>query len=272
MTSTPEPEQHTLAHGDDALHYVSQGNPQHELIIFLHPAFGDHRCFAPQLAAFAASYRVLAPDMPGHGRSQVRGSSAKLSDLPSLFPKLLAREGHQQAHVVGVSLGALLAQAIAAQHPDAVATLTVVGGFPIFGTSKAIQRQQRAEMLRWIGLVLFSMPRFRRYVARQATWQPQAQEAFYQSAQSFTRRSFQAMAGVDSIMRPAYEPFSQPLHIICGQHERPLLHDVAATWQQQQPGSVYHVIEDAGHCANMDNPAAFNNLLLGWLTTAAARA
>ncbi|HYF64430.1 MAG TPA: alpha/beta hydrolase, partial [Herpetosiphonaceae bacterium] len=179
--------------------------------------------------------------------------------------EIIAREGHQAAHVVGVSLGTLIAQDVAARFPDAVASLTVVGGYPIAGDTRALQRAQSKEMLKWLGLVLVSMPRFRRYVANTSAIDPQARGVFLSSAQLFTRRSFRAMAGLDSIMRPAEQPIRHPLQIIVGQHELPILRAATAAWHGRESGSEYHIIANAGHCANMDNPAEFNARLDAFL-------
>ncbi|HYF65633.1 MAG TPA: alpha/beta hydrolase, partial [Herpetosiphonaceae bacterium] len=84
MTAVEPLEHATLDHAGFGLHYVAQGDPRNELIIFLHPAFGDHRCFGWQIAAMAERYRVVAVDMPGHGRSQVGDSGMRVAGTSGL--------------------------------------------------------------------------------------------------------------------------------------------------------------------------------------------
>jgi 3-oxoadipate enol-lactonase len=247
------------------LHSVTAGDPANELVVLIHPAFGDHECFAYQIDALAEKYHVVAMDLPGHGRRQEAGSPTKVADAGPLIGQLIGQHSDKPAHLVGVSLGSLVAQNVAARTPEAVATLTVVGGYPIFGTSKEVQRAQGGELLKMVFLLLFSIDRFRRYVARSATFQAQGQELFYRSAQSFTRRSFQALAGTDRLMRPTWQQGQQPLLIVVGEHERPLLRKTAEEWHQREKNSRLEVIANAGHCANMDNPAAFNELLLTFM-------
>jgi 3-oxoadipate enol-lactonase len=254
-----------LEHGQQKLHYAASGDPANELIILIHPAFGDHQCFAYQIDALAEKYHVVAIDLPGHGRWQEAGSPKKVADAGPLIGQLIGQQSNKRAHLVGVSLGSLVAQDVAAQMPEVVATLTVVGGYPIFGTSKEVQRAQGGELLKMVFLLLFSPGRFRRYVARSAAFQAQGQELFYRSAQSFTRRSFQALAGTDGLMRTTWQQARHPLQIVVGEHERPLLRKTAEEWHQREPASRLTVVPNAGHCANMDNPAAFNQLLLTFL-------
>ncbi len=262
MTVAIEPEQHLLRAEGHALHYVAAGDPSGELVVLLHPAFGDHSCFAGQIGALAERYRVVAVDMPGHGRSQEAGGVA---DTSSLVAALIAQEGRSSAHLVGVSLGSLIAQDVAARFPEVVSSLTVVGGYPIAGADSAVRRAQLFEMLKWLPLMLVSMQLFHRYVASKAARTTAAQEQFVRSAQRFTRRSFRAMAGLDRLMRPEPQPLRRPLLVVVGEHEQLLVRRVAEDWHRREPGSLLRTIPGAGHCANMDSPAAFNAGLLAFL-------
>jgi pimeloyl-ACP methyl ester carboxylesterase len=265
ITTIPELEAHTLVQGQYTLHYVAAGNPAHDLIVFLHPAFGDHGCFSDQIAFFAEQYRVVVIDMIGHGKSQVYGKHGSIADMRLLVPAIIVQEGHSRAHLVGVSLGALIAQDVAVHSPDLVTSLTVVGGYPIGGASKAVQRAQGGALIAMLFLMLVSMPRLRRYVAATSTRHAHAREQFYRSAQAFTRRSFRVLSGMNQVMQPAYQPQRRPLLIVIGEYERPVLHEAASMWRDQEPLAHVRRIDDAGHCANMDNPAAFNALLLAWV-------
>lgn len=266
MTVETELEQHALCAKGHTLHYVATGDPAGELVVLLHPAFSDHSCFAGQFAPLAEHYRVIAVDMLGHGRSQPVSARGGVADTVDLVASLIMRAGRGSAHLVGVSLGALVAQGIVTRCPEAIRSLTIVGGYPIGGTDGAIQRAQLGELLTWLPLMLVSMQSFRRYVARKATWSATAQEQFYRSAQLFTRRSFRAMAGLGQLMQPTPLPLRQPLLLVVGQHELPLMQRVVTDWHRREPASLLQIIPDAGHCANMDNPATFNARLLAFLT------
>lgn len=248
-----------------SLHYAASGDPSNELVVLIHPAFTDHTSFALQAEALAQRFRVAAIDMPGHGSAQPPPAQTRVADTVDLVAQLIADAGHARAHLVGVSLGSLVAQALAARHPALAMSLTVVGGYPIGGTAGAVQRTQAFELLKILGLLLVSPRRFRRYVARASTHTPQARALFERGAQGFARGSFRAFAGMDRITPPAFQPAPAPLLIAVGAHERPLLRRVAEDWHRREPGSLLRVIPDAGHCANMDNPAAFNAALLGFL-------
>ncbi|MGO9356672.1 MAG: alpha/beta fold hydrolase [Xanthobacteraceae bacterium] len=96
-------------------------------ILFLHGAGFDHSVFALQSRWFAHhGHAVLAPDLPGHGRS----SGAPLATIAAMADwcaALLAQAGFASARVVGHSMGSLVALELAARHPQLVTSLALIG-------------------------------------------------------------------------------------------------------------------------------------------------
>lgn len=254
-----------LSKNDYALWYYTQGSPTNPALVFLHPAFGDHTCFHHQIEPFAADYHVITLDMLGHGKSQVQRGGVTIEKTADLLAEILQIEGHGSAHVVGVSLGSLIAQYFAYRYPNIAKTVTVTGGYSIFGDNSAIVRAQRGEMLKWLVLMVFSMQRFRRYVVSSTNVVQAEREVFYRAAQHFTRRSFRVMPGMQKVLNKAERTLPQPLLIVVGEHEFPTLFCNAQAWHIRQPQTELHVIPNAGHCANMDNPQAFNRVLSEFL-------
>jgi pimeloyl-ACP methyl ester carboxylesterase len=98
-----------------------------ETIVLLHGAGMDHRMWAgvsPALAA--AGRRVLALDMPGHGRS---GGSApvEIVEAAGWIRRFLDAAGLDRVALAGFSMGALTALETAAQAPDRVRSLVLAG-------------------------------------------------------------------------------------------------------------------------------------------------
>ncbi|PZP29937.1 MAG: alpha/beta hydrolase [Roseateles depolymerans] len=96
-------------------------------IVFIHGALNDHSVWT-LLARWCAhhGYAVLAPDLPGHGRS----AGLPLQSVEALAAwqlKLLAATGVAQATWVGHSMGSLIALEAAAQRPAQAARLVMVG-------------------------------------------------------------------------------------------------------------------------------------------------
>ncbi|GAA0527353.1 3-oxoadipate enol-lactonase [Saccharopolyspora subtropica] len=97
-------------------------------VVLLHGVGLDHTMWhrvAPELVA--AGHRVHAPDLLGHGTAPDAAPGTALADLAAPVAGLIA-EADTPVHLVGFSLGALVASRVALDHPARVASLTLVSG------------------------------------------------------------------------------------------------------------------------------------------------
>lgn len=250
-----------------SLYYYTQGDPSKEAIVFIHPAYSDHTCFHHQVDVFAENYHVICVDMPGHGNSQVRGGNFGVDATADLVAEIITKEGHAQAHLVGVSLGSLMAQATAHRFPQLVQSVTVTGGYSIFGDNSAITKAQNREIVKAVFLMVFWMDGFRRYVVENTNVVEAERQVFYRAMQKFTRRSLPVMAGMSKILDKTPRTLPQPLLIVIGEHDLPIILSNAQDWQKREPNARMQVIPAAGHCANMDNPVEFNKVLKDFLAS-----
>lgn len=82
--------------------------------------------WAPQIEALCSRHDVVAMDMPGHGGSSLPPPDACLADYSRAVLALLDGLGIVGAHVVGHSMGALVALDFALDHPDRVLGLVAM--------------------------------------------------------------------------------------------------------------------------------------------------
>jgi pimeloyl-ACP methyl ester carboxylesterase len=96
-------------------------------IVLLHGAGFDHTAWALHSRWFAHhGYGVLAPDLPGHGRSSGAPLPA-IADMADWTAALLDAAGAARARLVGHSMGSLVALETAARHPARVTALGLIG-------------------------------------------------------------------------------------------------------------------------------------------------
>ena len=84
---------------------------------------GSFELLMPALDGFCA----LRPDLPGAGRSALRPGRPGIAGLARAVGECMRAADVPRAHLVGHSMGALICQHIAAQTPEAVASLTLFG-------------------------------------------------------------------------------------------------------------------------------------------------
>jgi (E)-2-((N-methylformamido)methylene)succinate hydrolase len=97
-----------------------------EPILFIHGVGLNAEAWAPQIAGFSATHRVIAMDMAGHGESAPPPHSATLDDYVAQARRLLDDLGIMAANVVGHSMGGLVAMGLALAHPQRVRRLGVL--------------------------------------------------------------------------------------------------------------------------------------------------
>ncbi len=96
-------------------------------VVMLHGAGFDSSTWALHSRWFAHhGYSVLAPDLPGHGRSG-GAPLPSIAELADWTAALLDAAGASQAWLIGHSMGSLIALETAARHPDRVTQLGLLG-------------------------------------------------------------------------------------------------------------------------------------------------
>jgi pimeloyl-ACP methyl ester carboxylesterase len=96
-------------------------------VVMLHGAGFDHSTWALHSRWFAHhGFSVLAPDLPGHGRS-AGAALTTIADMADWTAALLDAAGAPKARLVGHSMGSLIALETAARHPDRVSGLSLLG-------------------------------------------------------------------------------------------------------------------------------------------------
>jgi pimeloyl-ACP methyl ester carboxylesterase len=96
-------------------------------VVLIHGAGFDHSAWALHSRWFAHhGSSVLVPDLPGHGRS--RGPALKsIAEMADWTAALLDAAGATKAHLIGHSMGSLIALEASARHPAKVSALGLIG-------------------------------------------------------------------------------------------------------------------------------------------------
>jgi pimeloyl-ACP methyl ester carboxylesterase len=145
-------------------HYLEAGPPDGSPIVLLHGLGATNASLLPLVSELAADHRVIAPDLPGFGGSDVPRARYDAPFFAAWLDELLTGLGVESAVVAGNSLGGRIALEIALRLPDRVRGL--VGLAPAMAFRKQRQLVPLATLAR-PELALAPMPMPRRLVHRE---------------------------------------------------------------------------------------------------------
>ncbi|MFC7394138.1 alpha/beta fold hydrolase [Scopulibacillus cellulosilyticus] len=114
-----------------------------EPVILIHGVGMDHTMWTKQVDALSKYYRVIVYDMLGHGGSDKPPAPYNLSQFVNQLVALMNVLQVESAHIVGFSMGGMVAQAMAIMHPEKVRTLTVMSA-----VANRSEQQQKSVLSR----------------------------------------------------------------------------------------------------------------------------
>lgn len=243
------------------VYYVS-GREHKEWVLFLHAAFVTHDMFQKQVAYFQSKYNVLTLDIIGHGKSTNTRKGDGIHGMSKWIHEILTAEKIANIHIVGISLGAVLAQDFANRYPEAVRSLACFGGYDINHFDGKMQKGNSFSQMGMMVKAIFSIKWFAKDNRKISAYTLQAQNAFYEMNIQFPKKSFRYLATLNRLVNTQETATRKyPLLIGCGQQDIPMEQLAVEMWREREPNSSVVLFENAGHCVNMDVPQEFNKAL-----------
>lgn len=247
--------------GSPIVYYVS-GRDHQEWVLFLHAAFVDHNMFRRQVDYFQDKYNVLTLDIIGHGQSTDARKGDSVNRMSEWIRDILEQEKIETVHIVGVSLGAVLAQDLANRYPEKVQSLACFGGYDINHFDSRLQKENGASQMVMMLKAVFSVKWFAKSNQKISAYTAQAQREFYEMNLRFPKRSFRYLATLNATVNARQTaPRSYPLLIGCGRHDIPSELSAVESWKKSEPECQVVIFEGAGHCVNLDVPERFHKIL-----------
>ena len=249
-----------LAHSP--ITYFISRTGQAEWILFIHAAFVNHNMFKTQFEYFENTYNILAIDIIGHGQSTDTQKGDTIDQMTNWVFDILKAENIDKIHIVGVSLGAVLAQDFANHHPNKVSSLACFGGYDINHFNPKMKNENSAKQKRMILKALFSVKWFAEANKKISAYTSQAQNEFYAMNIRFPKKSFLFLATLNNMVNK-YQTGQRnyPLLIGCGKFDIPMELEAVKAWKDSEPDCIVVLFENAGHCVNMDVPQEFNKTM-----------
>jgi 3-oxoadipate enol-lactonase len=256
---------------DKMLHYEVAGSGP--AILMIHGFTNHGMVWAEQIADLLhAGYQLVMPDLAGHGLSQPADKKTTVAELTLDMVNLLDHLGIDRASVCGLSLGGMVAQYLAADHPPRVDALVVANSCVDCTAPDLV-----AAIDLWIEM--FEKPNGP-LLRMQAVW-PQmlneryraspTGEAFLASWKRINGKipgfSFANVARGLQLFKSVgrLKNISVRSLVITGEFDRLFPPAVCQEVATLIAGAKFTVIGGAGHLSSLDSPKEFNQLLLDFL-------
>ena len=251
------------------------------LAVLLHGVGGGRGGWASTGAALAAQgFHVLAVDQPGYGLSAPI-EPYDLAGLADAVGRLIVHAGGgaaASALVVGHSMGGMVAQELVARTPARVRALVLAATSPAFGPADGdwqagFLRARFAPLdagLGMAGLAAELVPAMRgRGVAPEA-WMPAACALMAAVPEATYRRALAALVPFDR--REALARIAVPTLVVTGEDDRTASPEVARRMAARIPAAELAVVPATGHLLMLEQPAAFDRVLLDFVARRVAAA
>lgn len=241
---------------------IVQVRPRHaeELpILFLHGVGSDKSVWQPQIDEFGHRQHAIAADYPGYGESDFWPDATR-DDYAAAMLALLDTLEIERAHICGLSLGGVIAIAMAAAAPDRIASLVLADTFAIHPDGQAIY-DRSITAAEEMGMAALAESRVDALLGKEPP--PGLRESAVLTMTQIPLAAYRlgARAVWLADQREQAAAITAPTLIICGEEDQitpPSLSDELA-------GLIAHArsafIPGAGHLTNVERPAAFNRLL-----------
>jgi 3-oxoadipate enol-lactonase len=262
-----------------SLYYADKG--EGEPLLFLNGLGGDHLYWLGQFRAFSKHYRCLAIDNRDVGRSAYASDPYTIHDLAADLTALFARLQLPPAHVVGLSMGGMIAQELAIASPRLVKSLVLVNSLAraddwFCATLNAFRmiRLQVADTASFFDAVLpwWVSAQFFADSGR-TTWLRWLlqQNPHSQKLEGFLRQ-IEAIARHNTLDR--LERIACPVLILAGEDDVIAPRRFGLELQQRLPQAQLITVPRVGHALPIEDPGRFNlhlNQFLKELSTPSRR-
>jgi 3-oxoadipate enol-lactonase len=236
-------------------------------LTFIHQLAGDHAIWDQMAGFFRNDFTVLRYDLRGHGGTSLSPDGFTIDDLADDLAELLDRVGAPSTHVVGLSIGGMIAQTFAAKHADRVDSLTAVGAPAFIPEDAQPTFRQRAAAVRENGTASIVDATLERWLTpgfRKA--HPEVTEVIGETiaqtpAEGFARAA-EAVSRFD--LRSRLEGIEARTLVVAGEHDCGTLPAASKVTADTVPGALFEQL-DAAHLSPVEQSQRFGALLDGFL-------
>jgi pimeloyl-ACP methyl ester carboxylesterase len=233
-------------------HFVSVGasGPR---VVLLHGFTDSWRSFERLFAPLSARFQLFALDQRGHGGSQA-GASYAIGDFADDAIAFIESLGSEPVHLIGHSLGAIVAQRVAEARPDLLASLILISAAPSAGGHAGLM-EMRGDLASFATRVPRDYARAFQAGTAHRPIAPAQLDIFVDESMKLSldtwRRTVDGLLGDTALSRP----ISVPTLSIWGVRDAVFDAQAQEALARKIPGLVAAHYEEVGHAPHWEAPA-----------------
>ena len=251
-------------------------------LLILHGTGGHAETYQRNIAPLAREHRVLVPDMIGHGFTDRPNVAYTLDDFSDHLFALLDVLGVERAHVSGESLGGCVAAWMALARPERVVSLILNTGIldrpDEAGLVQLADLEERTKKLvddvslavvrrrlEWLVIDPESMTEEMVRIRHRIYAQPGMVDSVVKILGAVLAMNRGVYEGVDYLDRDLLAGVRCPTLVLWSDHNPGKPFDVIKPAIDLIPDAEVHIISDAAHWPQFEQPEEVNRLMLGFL-------
>lgn len=239
-------------------------------VVLIHGVGLNQAMWGGQVVGLAEQYQVITYDMLGHGESAMPDADTGLEGYAAQLLELLDHLGLSQPHVVGFSMGGLVARAFALLHPARLSSLVVLNS--VFARSP----EQRAGVVERTRQAAQFGPDANAEAALARWFSPEYLAASPAQVDSIRRTlasndpqgyltTYGLFATQDMYRAEALSKVNVPTLVATGEWDTGSTPEMARQLAARIPGALVAVLPEQRHMMPVEAPRLVNQLLTGFL-------
>ncbi|MBU2710948.1 alpha/beta fold hydrolase [Zooshikella harenae] len=247
-----------------AYNCYGQGTP----VLLLHGLGSCGKDWQAQIEVLAAHYYVITPDFRGHGDSAKPPGPYSIRGMAEDIRQLLAQLKIQRCHVVGLSMGGMIALQLAVDHPTLFYSITLINSGPGISSlnwSTKLFIWQRIAIIKLFGMRVHSYLLMKRLfpLPSQDKLREKGTQRWQQNDKAAYLAAFEAL--VHWSVEPQLERIQCPVLVLAAEHDYTPVAYKQSYIRHFKQGTLA-VITDSRHASPLDQPEQVNQHLLHFLS------
>jgi len=248
--------------GEVTLHYQVEGDPAGKPVVFANSLGTDFRQWDKIIPLLPEGLRILRFDKRGHGLSSCPGGDYTMTQLVDETAALMRALDFKDCLFVGLSIGGLIVQGLAANHPDLVRAMVISNSAARIGNEQ--MWRERIDMLRADGIEAIADNIMQRWFSNSFHQQHALELGAWRNM--LTRTPLAGYIGCSAAIAACDFSTSSaaldlPVLVIAGGEDGSVPPEVARATAELIPGARFELLEHSAHLPCVEHPREYAGIL-----------